>query len=78
MELILLHTFTRWLPRSSQPPSPTAFPSPLRCRWLGHTAFTVPQVPRGRPTTGTATIATSLSLIGSLPPVPPGDCASPP
>ena len=40
MELILLFTFTHWFSFSSQPPSPTAFPSPFRCRLFGHAAFT--------------------------------------
>src|ERR1700687_947329 len=60
--------------RLRRPPSP----APLGCRLLGHAAFAALAVLLGRPTTGTAPLAPSLSLIGSLPPVPPGDCASPP
>jgi hypothetical protein len=40
MELILLYIFTHWFSFSTQPPSPTAFPSPFRCRLFGHAAFT--------------------------------------
>src|SRR5580692_7680649 len=41
-------------------------------------AFTTLQVPFSRPTTDRASLATSLSLIGPLTPVPPGDPASSP
>ena len=56
------------------PPSPTH----SRRRSLGHTAFTVLEVLFGSPTTGRASLPTSLSLIGSLTPNPAGDSASPP
>ena len=41
-------------------------------------AFATLQVPFSRPTTDQASLATSLSLIGLLTPVPSGDLASPP
>src|SRR6266478_4446831 len=56
-------------------PSPTQF----RRRLPGHVAFTtLPRSPFSRPTTDRASLATSLSLIGPLTPVPPGDSASSP
>src|SRR6266568_6944397 len=55
-------------------PSPTHF----RRRSLGHAAFATLQVLLSRPSTGRASLALSLPLIGSLTPVPPGDSASPP
>src|SRR6266581_6241015 len=55
-------------------PSPTHF----RRRLPGHVAFTTLQVLFSRPTTGRASLALSLSLIGSLTPVLPGDSASSP
>src|SRR5262249_43456845 len=55
-------------------PFPTQF-----CRRLpGHAAFAALQVLHSRPSTDRASLATSLSLIGLLTPVPPGDPASPP
>src|SRR6516162_10825787 len=44
----------------------------------GHAAFAALQVLHSRPSTDRASLATSLSLIGLLTPVPPGDPASPP
>src|ERR1700691_2222873 len=44
----------------------------------GHAAFTALVVLHSRPSTDRASLATSLSLIGLLTPVPPGDSASPP
>src|ERR1700736_4215251 len=60
--------------RLHQPPSPTHFGR----RFPSHAAFTALQVLCSRPTTDKALLATSLSLIGPLTPVPPGDPASPP
>src|SRR5712691_3631696 len=56
------------------PPSPTHSGR----RSLGHAAFAVLEVLLGSPTTGRASLATSLALIGLLTPVPPGDSASSP
>src|SRR5882762_12022074 len=53
-------------------PSPTHF----RRRLPGHAAFTALVVLHSRPSTGRASLATSLSLIGLLTPVPPGDPVS--
>ena len=78
MELIHLSVLTHCLPLSSQPSSPAAFPNPFCCRLPGHLAFTRLEVLLGRPTTDRALLAISLSLIGPLTPVPPGDPASPP
>src|ERR1700737_1127425 len=55
-------------------PSPARF----RRRFPGHAAFTALVVLHSRPSTGEAALAISLSLIGLLTPVPPGDSASPP
>src|ERR1017187_2172642 len=55
-------------------PSPTHF----RRRSLGHAVFAALQVLISRPSTGRASLALSLPLIGLLTPVPPGDPASPP
>jgi hypothetical protein len=55
-------------------PSPAHF----RRRLPGHAVFTALEVLPSRPTTDRASLATSLSLIGLLTPVPPGDPASPP
>jgi hypothetical protein len=55
-------------------PSPTHSGRRLR----GHAAFTALKVLLSRPTTGRASLAISLALIGSLTPVPPGDPVSPP
>jgi hypothetical protein len=55
-------------------PSPAQFSR----RSPGHAAFTALVVLHSRPSTGNASLATSLSLIGLLTPVPPGDPASPP
>ena len=56
------------------PPSPTH-----SCRrLLGHTAFTALEVLFGSPTTDRASLPISLSLIGSLIPILPGNSASPP
>src|SRR6184192_3749995 len=55
-------------------PSPTQF----RRRSPGHVTFITLQVLCSRPTTDRASLAPSLSLIGSLTPVPPGDSASSP
>src|SRR3984893_10119914 len=60
--------------RLRRPPSPAQF----CCRLPGHAAFTALEVLHSRPTTGRASLATSLSLIGLLTPVPPADSASPP
>src|SRR5665213_1399650 len=56
------------------PPSPTHSGR----RSPGHTAFTALEVLFGSPTTDRASLAASLSLIGPLTPVPPGDPVSPP
>ena len=56
------------------PPSPTHSGR----RSLGHTVLAALQVLHSRPSTGRASLATSLPLIGLLTPVPPGDSASPP
>src|ERR1035438_3427992 len=53
-------------------------PQRVRRRSPGHAAFTALVVLHSRPSTGGASLATSLSLIGLLTPVPPGDPASPP
>jgi hypothetical protein len=58
----------RWLP------SPTHF----RRRLPGHAVFTALKVLHSHPSTDRALLATSLSLIGLLTPVPPEDPASPP
>ena len=63
------------LPSCLRPPTS---PAHSRRRFPGHTAFTALEVLFGSPTTGRASLATSLSLIGPLTPVPPGDPASPP
>src|SRR6476620_668078 len=47
-------------------------------RLPGHVAFTALEVLHSRPSTDRASLATSLSLIGLLTPVPPGDPASSP
>src|SRR3982750_4153827 len=55
-------------------PFPTHF-----CRRLpGHLTFATLGVLRSRPSTDRASLAISLSLIGLLTPVPPGDPISPP
>ena len=54
------------------------FPAHFRRRLPGHAAFTALEVLHSRPSTGSASLATSLSLIGLLTPVPTGDSASPP
>src|SRR5262245_22842284 len=63
------------LPDSLPPP-----PSPAHSgrRSLGHKPFGSLEVPRSGPTTDRASLPISLSLIGSLTPVPPGDSASSP
>jgi hypothetical protein len=58
-----------WLPASSFLPSR---------RSLGYLAFAALQVLFGSPTTDRASLATSLSFIGSLTPVLPGDSVSSP
>src|ERR1039458_8658834 len=55
-------------------PSPAHF----RRRFPGHATFTALEVLHSRPSTDRASLATSLSLIGLLTPVPPADSASPP
>src|SRR5258707_570391 len=62
------------------PDSLRRLPSPAHfCRRsLGHMAFPMLPVLFSRPTTGRASLATSLPLIGLLTPLPPGDSASPP
>src|SRR6266852_4405284 len=55
-------------------PSPAHF----RRRLPGHAAFAALVVLHSRPPTDRASLATSLSLIGLLTPVPPADSASPP
>src|SRR3984893_17224834 len=54
-------------------PSPAHF----RRRLPGHAAFTALVVLHSRPSTGEASLAISLTLIGLLTPVPPRDSASP-
>src|SRR5262252_6483009 len=55
-------------------PSPAHF-----CRrFPGHSAFTALVVIHSRPSTGRVSLATSLSLIGLLTPVPSADSASSP
>src|SRR4029450_7774457 len=54
------------------------FPTHFGRRLPGHVAFTPLEVLRSRPPTDRASRAISLSLIGLLTPVPPGDPASPP
>src|SRR5664279_2141844 len=53
--------------RLRQLPSPAHF----RRRFPGHAAFTALEVLHSRPSTDRASLATSLSLIGLLTPVPP-------
>src|SRR5947207_14338806 len=53
-------------------PSPTHF----RCRLPGHVAFAALQVLFNRPYTDRASLATSLSFIGLLTPLPPRDSVS--
>src|SRR4029450_3794189 len=60
--------------RLRRPPSPTHSGR----RSLGHVALATLQVLLGRPTTRRAPLPFSLALMGSLPPVPPGDPASTP
>src|ERR1700757_208337 len=78
-ELIHLHH-----PYSSGcPPLPSCLrlpPSPTHSsrRSLGHVTFITLQVLFGSPTTDRASLTTSLLLIGSHTPVPPGDSVSPP
>src|SRR4030095_10975933 len=55
-------------------PSPTHF----RRRSLGHTTFVMLAVLRSRPSTDSASLAASLSLMGSLTPVSSRDPASSP
>src|ERR1700728_4150345 len=55
-------------------PSPARF----RRRSPGHAAIAALVVLQSLPSTGGTSLATSLSLIGLLSPVPPGDPASPP
>src|SRR6266700_1765625 len=55
-------------------PSPAHF----RRRFPGHATFTALVVLHSRPSTGRASLAASLALIGLLTPVPPTDPASPP
>src|SRR5918996_2697266 len=55
-------------------PSPAHF----RRRSPGHAVFAALVVLHSRPSTDRASLAISLSLIGLLTPVPPGDSASPP
>src|SRR6202041_2020659 len=78
MELIHLPA----LPHLVSSLSPTAFagclPRPTSAAVSGHAAFTALVVIHSRPSTDRASLATSLSLIGLLTPVPPGDSASPP
>src|SRR5882724_11323411 len=52
------------------------FPALFRRRLPGHAAFAALEVLHSRPSTGRASLATSLSLIGLLTPVPPADSAS--
>src|SRR5579871_2596516 len=54
------------------------FPEHFRRRLPGHAAFAALKVLHSRPSTDRASLATSLTLIGLLTPVPPGDPASPP
>jgi hypothetical protein len=63
MELILALALARLESLLHQPPLPTAFPSPLGCRSLGHVAFATLGVLRGGPTTRPALLPTSLALI---------------
>src|SRR5213592_591455 len=66
--------FLSLLHRLRRLPSPTHF----RRRSLGHAAFAALQVLHSRPSTGRASLALSLPLIGPPTPVPPGDSVSPP
>src|SRR5215471_11785528 len=66
------------LPVSPQPSSPAAFPDTLGRQSPGRVAFTTFLVPFGRPTTPRTPLPISLTLIGSLPSVPPEDPESPP
>ena len=67
-----------WSPFSSQLSSPAGFPDPSGRRLPDHAVFAALVVLPSRPTTDRVSLATSLSLIGLLTPVPPGDPASPP
>src|SRR5581483_9209267 len=68
-----------WLPALARLSSSAAFPGPHSGRRsLGHGTFVPLQAPRSGPTTDRASLTTSLLLIGSLTPVPPGDSASSP
>src|ERR1700740_1111186 len=58
------------------PPPPLPPRKPLRFPIARRAAFTALQVPRSGPTTDAASLAFSLSLIGSLITVPPANCAS--
>src|SRR6516162_9696949 len=78
MELIHLSTLTHCRSFSSQPPSPAAFPDSFCRRLPGHMTFAMLKVLFSRPTTDRASLATSLTLIGLLTPLLPGDSASSP
>jgi hypothetical protein len=63
----------------SRPSSPAAFPNPLPLSSMqDHAVLAALLVLHSPPSTDRASLATSLSLIGLLTPVPPGDPASPP
>jgi hypothetical protein len=67
--------------RKPSPPDPLRrppFPTHSGRRMCGHEAFATLEVLFGRPTTRRAPLPTSLTLIGSLLPVPPGSSTSPP
>src|SRR5215470_10303102 len=53
---------------SSPPSSPAAFPNSFRCRFPGHAVLAALLVLHSRPLTDTASLATSLSLIGLFTP----------
>src|SRR5215471_7913674 len=69
-------SFLFWSAVCSQPSSPAAFPNSFRCRFLGHAVFAALLVLHSRPSTDTASLAISLSLIGLFTPVPTGDSVS--
>ena len=77
MELIHLPaSFLIWFAVSSPPSSPAAFPNSFRCRFIGHAVLAALLLLHSRPSTDTASLAISLSLIGLFTPVPPGDSVS--
>src|SRR5215831_6371684 len=69
-------SFLIWFAVSSPPSSSAAFPNSFRCRSPGHAVLAALLVLHSRPLTDTASLATSLSLIGLFTPVPSGDSVS--